>query len=78
MGSVLRRNPFVPIVPCHRVIASDLFLGGYLGSWGIEDTRSADTEFHGWKKIDLLREEGVEFDSAGYLLQADTVLWRNA
>lgn len=77
VGSALRRNPFAPVVPCHRVIASNLFLGGYLGSWGIEDAGSANTECHGWKKIDLLRGEGVEFDSAGYLLQANAVLWRN-
>lgn len=29
----MRRNPFAPIVPCHRVIASDLRLGGFSGSW---------------------------------------------
>jgi hypothetical protein len=24
-------NPFAPIVPCHRVVSSDLTLGGYGG-----------------------------------------------
>jgi hypothetical protein len=29
----MRRNPFAPVVPCHRVVASDLSLGGFSGSW---------------------------------------------
>ncbi len=31
VGQALRRNPFAPDVPCHRVIASDLTLGGFQG-----------------------------------------------
>ncbi len=31
VGQALRRNPFAPKVPCHRVIASDLTLGGFAG-----------------------------------------------
>ncbi|CAE6439727.1 unnamed protein product [Rhizoctonia solani] len=34
VGSALRNNPFAPFVPCHRVISSDLYLGGYCGEWG--------------------------------------------
>jgi O-6-methylguanine DNA methyltransferase len=30
-GHVMATNPFAPIVPCHRVVASDLTLGGYGG-----------------------------------------------
>lgn len=33
VGQALRRNPFAPIVPCHRVITSSLELGGFSGSW---------------------------------------------
>ena len=29
----LRRNPFAPKVPCHRVIAASLELGGFSGQW---------------------------------------------
>ena len=30
----LKRNPFAPLVPCHRVIRSDGTLGGYSGPGG--------------------------------------------
>ena len=29
IGQALRRNPFAPYVPCHRVIASDGSIGGF-------------------------------------------------
>lgn len=31
VGSALKKNPFAPIIPCHRVIKSDGSLGGYSG-----------------------------------------------
>ena len=31
VGQALRRNPFAPDVPCHRVVAADGSLGGYMG-----------------------------------------------
>jgi O-6-methylguanine DNA methyltransferase len=31
VGRVMAANPFAPIVPCHRVVRSDLTLGGYGG-----------------------------------------------
>ena len=31
IGQALRRNPFAPDVPCHRVLAADGSLGGYNG-----------------------------------------------
>ncbi|KAF8164728.1 6-O-methylguanine DNA methyltransferase [Crassisporium funariophilum] len=37
VGSALRNNPFAPYVPCHRVIASNLFIGGFFGEWGKDD-----------------------------------------
>lgn len=33
VGQAMRRNPFAPRVPCHRVIAVNLELGGFSGSW---------------------------------------------
>lgn len=31
VGQALRKNPFAPEVPCHRVIASDGSIGGFHG-----------------------------------------------
>ena len=31
VGQALRRNPFAPLVPCHRVVAADGSIGGYCG-----------------------------------------------
>ncbi|EFN53226.1 hypothetical protein CHLNCDRAFT_13905, partial [Chlorella variabilis] len=59
-GQALRRNPFAPAVPCHRVIAASLNLGGFNGSWG---AACASVQ----KKRRLLAEEGVAFDDAGRL-----------
>jgi methylated-DNA-[protein]-cysteine S-methyltransferase len=41
-------NPYVPEVPCHRVVRSDGGLGGYSGTGGVEQKRL------------LLSEEGVD------------------
>jgi O-6-methylguanine DNA methyltransferase len=30
VGNALRRNPFAPLVPCHRVVRSDGSLGGFM------------------------------------------------
>ena len=30
------KNPYVPLIPCHRVIRSDGYLGGYSGDGGIK------------------------------------------
>ncbi len=45
-GLMLSRNPLPIVYPCHRVVKSDLSLGGY--SYGLD------------KKVLLLRREGVE------------------
>ena len=31
VGQTLKRNPFAPLVPCHRVVAADGSIGGYFG-----------------------------------------------
>lgn len=51
VGQILRVNPDAPRTPCHRVIASDGTLGGFMG-----DTAGLSLR----KKISLLRSEGVE------------------
>jgi methylated-DNA-[protein]-cysteine S-methyltransferase len=56
VGQALRRNPFAPDVPCHRVIRADLTPGGYQGA-------ESGAAWH--RKLELLREEGVLFRSHG-------------
>lgn len=63
----LRRNPFAPEVPCHRVIAASLDLGGFSGQWG-------PTTPNVCRKRELLATEGVRFDEAGHLLDKGTCL----
>ena len=43
------KNPYLEIIPCHRVIRSDGCLGGYSGKEGIE------------RKKKLLMSEGLKF-----------------
>ena len=46
VGTALNKNPYAPKVPCHRVVNSDGFIGGFAS--GVS------------KKIRLLMKEGVE------------------
>ncbi|MBO3803133.1 MAG: MGMT family protein [Candidatus Brockarchaeota archaeon] len=48
VGGIMRRNPYAPAVPCHRVVYSDGRLGGFGGSRGVE------------AKAELLEKEGVK------------------
>ncbi|PVI02328.1 hypothetical protein DM02DRAFT_727269 [Periconia macrospinosa] len=75
VGSALRRNPFAPEVPCHRVVGSNGFIAGFRGSWdklqpegGGGGGRLGITQT---QKRELLREEGVEFDERGVLVDND-------
>jgi methylated-DNA-[protein]-cysteine S-methyltransferase len=67
IGQALKRNPHAPRVPCHRVIRTDLSIGGYSGHTCGENLQ---------KKIRLLAEEGVTF-TAGRLDQPK-LLWTPA
>ena len=49
VGQALRRNPFAPDVPCHRVVSADGSLGGYFGQCNGEQIA---------QKQRLLAEEG--------------------
>jgi len=49
IGVFMKNNPFAPIVPCHRVVASDGSLTGYSGKGGIKS------------KEKMLKKEGVFF-----------------
>lgn len=50
IGQALKRNPYAPKVACHRVVASDGTIGGFMGK-----TTGVALK----KKIALLRSEGV-------------------
>lgn len=50
IGQILSKNPYAPLVPCHRVVKSDGSLGGFKGSYDLKDTQ---------EKVDLLTSEGV-------------------
>ena len=52
VGQALRRNPFAPKVPCHRVISSMLTIGGFQGN---RNGKSIS------EKLKLLSAEGVKF-----------------
>ncbi len=47
VGTAMNKNPYAPIVPCHRVISSDLSIGGF----------ATGTK----KKLKMLADEGVFF-----------------
>lgn len=49
VGNAMKTNPNAPIVPCHRVVASDGRLTGYSGEGGIN------------QKKEMLIKEGVIF-----------------
>lgn len=53
VGQALRRNPYAPAVPCHRVVAHARTLGGFGGA---RNGTKLD------KKRKLLEQEGVMFD----------------
>ncbi len=35
VGSVMKKNPYAPFIPCHRVVRSDGTLGNYSGKGGM-------------------------------------------
>ncbi|KAG7441636.1 DNA binding methylated-DNA--cysteine S-methyltransferase [Guyanagaster necrorhizus] len=73
VGGALRNNPFAPYVPCHRVIANNLFVGGFCGEWG-RDAKTG-TQFN--RKLKLLEEEGLLFTQDGYLNDKDgKAIWQ--
>ncbi|BGP14821.1 hypothetical protein JCM10213_001813 [Rhodosporidiobolus nylandii] len=70
VGSALRHNPFAPTVPCHRIIASTLFIGGFNGEWKNGEAKNGGAFAAGGmvsEKLELLKREGVEFDGKGFL-----------
>ncbi len=60
IGQALKRNPYAPEVPCHRVVSSQMTIGGFKGK------RSGQEII---EKIDLLKSEGVIVDAEGSIPQ---------
>ena len=54
IGQALKRNPYAPEVPCHRVIKTNLNIGGFHGEVEGEEIK---------RKIALLAKEGVLFEN---------------
>jgi methylated-DNA-[protein]-cysteine S-methyltransferase len=66
VGQALRRNPWAPVVPCHRVIASDGTVGGFQGADGGPSVAS---------KLRMLAREGVRFDrGSGRIAEPERML----
>lgn len=51
IANAIGKNPYAPIVPCHRVVRSDGKLGGYSGEGGIKT------------KVSLLKSEGIDINN---------------
>ncbi|KAG9568205.1 hypothetical protein KCU79_g2499, partial [Aureobasidium melanogenum] len=68
VGGALRKNLFAPYIPCHRVIAANGFVGGFMGDW-----QSAPSGVNQSRKLELLKEEGVEFTQEGKLVVREGV-----
>ena len=58
VGNALRNNPLAPTVPCHRVVAADMSIGGFGGEWGVEGRFYKE-------KVALLKGEGVVVGQGG-------------
>lgn len=65
IGGAMRRNPYAPEVPCHRVLNAKLELNGYQGQTSGEGLI---------RKRQLLENEGVKIDAAGRLVDPSIVL----
>jgi O-6-methylguanine DNA methyltransferase len=63
VGLAMKTNPNAPIVPCHRVVASDGSLTGYSGIGGVDGKRK------------MLIKEGVMFK--GDKVDLKSSLWQN-
>ncbi|KAG1768813.1 6-O-methylguanine DNA methyltransferase [Suillus occidentalis] len=77
VGSALRNNPFAPFVPCHRIIASNLYIGGFFGEWGTGANARGGQKNTGLqcnRKMEMLAKEGVTFSAEGYL-EDESLLW---
>ncbi len=65
VGWMLKQNEHAPRIPCHRVIQSSGFIGGYSGA-------SSGPKVS--KKLKLLKEEGIRFTQKGKIEDPSQIL----
>ncbi len=53
VGQALKKNPYSPLVPCHRCVSSSGKVWGFKGSMNEKQVN---------EKIMLLKKEGIEFN----------------
>lgn len=53
VGQAMRKNPYAPEVPCHRVVAASGRIGGFRGDTSGMAIRD---------KINMLKNEGIAFE----------------
>jgi len=58
VGQALARNPFAPVVPCHRVVAADGIGGGYSAPGGA-DTKRRLLELEGAEVVAAPRQQAL-------------------
>lgn len=63
LTSPVGNNWSAPYVPCHRIVASTGFVGGFHHEWTADASGPQQN-----KKLAMLAQEGVRFDSKGYML----------
>lgn len=51
IGQFMRHNPYASTVPCHRVVAGDGTIGGFMGAKSGKEIQ---------KKMRMLRSEGIK------------------
>jgi len=67
VGQAMKYNPYAPIVPCHRVVASDGSIGGFQGS---KNPKGKEIK----KKIRMLEEEGITLKN-GQIIDFKNILF---
>lgn len=69
VGQSLSVNPYAPKIPCHRVISSDGGIGGFFGT-------KSKTSDNVYKKIEILKSEGISFTEKGKVKDFQSLLYK--
>lgn len=66
IGQCLKKNPYAPIVPCHRIVSNSGFIGGFKGKTSGKEIQ---------EKIKLLEKEGIKVKD-NKIINFEKVLYR--